>query len=141
MAAKLKITGLSGNEIYCLRKKGLLPSGVLVGNSVQSMGFMGSIGSALRGVVGGIKSAFKGLVRGEISDLTTLIYDARENVFDRIESEAEALGADEVVGIKLYIVELGSNLVEMVGVGTAVRLTCPQKGYQPSVSKILGCQV
>ena len=34
-----KLTGLSGNEIYCMRLKGLIPSGVVIGNSIQSMGF------------------------------------------------------------------------------------------------------
>ena len=60
-------------------------------------------------------------MRGELGDLTTLIYDAREQVFDRIKSEAATLGAEEVVGIKTYIVELGSSLVEIFSVGTAIR--------------------
>jgi hypothetical protein len=50
-----------------------------------------------------------------------LVYDAREHVFNRIEQEATQLGADEVVGIKTYIVELGSGLIEFVAVGTAVK--------------------
>jgi uncharacterized protein YbjQ (UPF0145 family) len=73
------------------------------------------------GAVGGIKAAFRSFVKGEIGELTTLIYDAREQVFDRIRTEAAALGADEVVGIKTYIVELGSSLVEIFAVGTAMR--------------------
>ena len=48
-----KITGLSGNEIYCMRLKGLIPSGVVIGNSIQSMGFLGGVRSAFRGIVGG----------------------------------------------------------------------------------------
>lgn len=108
--SEIVTSDLTGEELWSLTQLGYAPVKLLLSTSVYSLG-----------VAGGIKSAFKGLVRGEISDLTTLIYDARENVFDRIESEAEALGADEVVGVKLYIVELGSNLVEMVGVGTAVR--------------------
>ena len=73
------------------------------------------------GAISGIKAAFQSLARGEISDLTTLIYDAREQVFDRVNREAAALGAEEVVGIKTYIVELGSGLVEIFAVGTAIR--------------------
>jgi Putative heavy-metal-binding len=60
-------------------------------------------------------------VKGEIGDLTTLIYDAREHVFDRLKREATAVGAEEVVGIKTYIIELGSSLVEIFAVGTAIR--------------------
>jgi hypothetical protein len=60
-------------------------------------------------------------VKGEIADLTTLIYEAREHVFERLKREAAAAGAEEVVGIKTYIIELGSSLVEIFAVGTAVR--------------------
>jgi uncharacterized protein YbjQ (UPF0145 family) len=73
------------------------------------------------GAIGGIKAAFQSFVKGEIPDLTTLIYDAREQVFDRLKREAAALGAEEVVGIKTYIIELGTSLVEIFSVGTAVR--------------------
>jgi uncharacterized protein YbjQ (UPF0145 family) len=101
---------LTGEEMWSMTQLGYVPIKLLISTSVYSLG-----------AIGGIKAAFKGLVRGEISDLTTLIYDAREHVFDRIKSEAQALGAAEVVGIKTYIVELGPSLVEIFAVGTAVR--------------------
>jgi uncharacterized protein YbjQ (UPF0145 family) len=72
------------------------------------------------GVVGNVKSLFKSFVRGEISDLTTLIYDAREHALDMLRKEASAIGADEVVGIKTHIHELG-NLIEFMAIGTAVK--------------------
>ena len=89
---------------------GYMPLKLLIWTCVYSLG-----------AIGGIKAAFKSFARGEISDLTTLIYDAREHVFDRLKREAAALGAEEVVGIKTYIVELGTSLVEIFAVGTAVR--------------------
>jgi uncharacterized protein YbjQ (UPF0145 family) len=101
---------LTGEELWSMTQLGYVPIKLLISTSVYSLG-----------AIGGIKAAFKGLVRGEISDLTTLIYDAREQVFDRINREATALGAAEVVGIKTYIVELGPSLVEIFAVGTAVR--------------------
>jgi uncharacterized protein YbjQ (UPF0145 family) len=58
-----KLTGLSGNEIYCMRLKGLTPSGVVIGNSIQSMGFLG-----------GVRSVFRGIVGGEIPDVTRMIH-------------------------------------------------------------------
>ena len=45
MRSEPKLTGLSGNEIYCMRLKGLTPSGVVIGNSIQSMGFVGGVRS------------------------------------------------------------------------------------------------
>jgi uncharacterized protein YbjQ (UPF0145 family) len=101
---------LTGEELWSLTAMGFAPIKLLMSTSVYSLG-----------ALGGLKAMFKGFVKGEISDLTTLVYDAREHVFDRIEQEAAQLGADEVVGIKTYIIELGSGLIEFVAVGTAVR--------------------
>jgi uncharacterized protein YbjQ (UPF0145 family) len=101
---------LTGEELWAMTQLGYIPIKLLISTSVYSLG-----------AIGGIKAAFQSLVRGELGDLTTLIYEAREQVFDRIKSEAATLGAEEVVGIKTYIVELGSSLVEIFSVGTAVR--------------------
>jgi uncharacterized protein YbjQ (UPF0145 family) len=101
---------LTGEELWGMTQLGYVPLKLLISTSVYSLG-----------AIGGIKAAFKSFARGEISDLTTLIYDAREHVFDRLKREAAALGAEEVVGIKTYIVELGTSLVEIFAVGTAVR--------------------
>ena len=101
---------LTGEELWSLTAMGFAPLKLLMSTSVYSLG-----------ALGGLKSIFKGFIKGEISDLTTLVYDAREHVFNRIEQEATQLGADEVVGIKTYIVELGSGLIEFVAVGTAVK--------------------
>ncbi|MDP8997176.1 MAG: hypothetical protein M3O03_09270, partial [Pseudomonadota bacterium] len=48
-----KVTGLSGNEIYCLALKDYAPGELVVGNSVNSMGFLGSIGAGMRNLLGG----------------------------------------------------------------------------------------
>ena len=97
-------------SLWGMTQLGYMPIKLLISTSVYSLG-----------AVGGIKAAFRSFVKGEIGDLTTLIYDAREHVFDRLKQEAAAIGAEEVVGIKTYIIELGSNLVEIFAVGTAVK--------------------
>jgi uncharacterized protein YbjQ (UPF0145 family) len=101
---------LTGEELWGMAQLGYMPIKLLISTSVYSLG-----------AIGGIKAAFRSFVKGEIRDLTTLIYDAREHVFDRLKREATAAGAEEVVGIKTYIIELGSNLVEIFAVGTAIR--------------------
>jgi uncharacterized protein YbjQ (UPF0145 family) len=101
---------LTGEELWSLTKLGYAPIKLLISTSVYSLGF-----------IGGLKSVIKGFVKGEISDLTEMIYGAREEVFSRIEKEAMMLQADEVVGIKTYIVEIGSGLVEIFAIGTAVK--------------------
>ena len=47
------MTGLSGNEIYCLHLKGMKPGDLVVGNSVFSMGFVGSLAATGRNILGG----------------------------------------------------------------------------------------
>jgi uncharacterized protein YbjQ (UPF0145 family) len=101
---------LTGEELWGMTQLGYMPIKLLISTSVYSLG-----------AIGGIKAAFRSFVKGEIGDLTTLIYDAREHVFDRLKREAAAVGAEEVVGIKTYIIELGSSLVEIFAVGTAIR--------------------
>ncbi len=101
---------LTGEELWSLTRMGLAPIKLLISTSVYSLG-----------MVGGVMAAFRGLVKGEIPELTKLIYDAREEVFGRLEREAKALQAEGVVGIKTYVIELGSGLIEIFAVGTAIR--------------------
>ena len=51
------------------------------------------------GIAGGFLAAFKSFMRGEISELTRLVHDAREVAIDRLKSEADQLGAEDVVGV------------------------------------------
>jgi uncharacterized protein YbjQ (UPF0145 family) len=101
---------LTGEELWSMTQLGYMPIKLLISTSVYSLG-----------AISGIKAAFQSLAKGEIGSLTTLVYEAREQVFDRVRREAAALGAEEVVGIKTYIVELGAGLVEIFAVGTIVR--------------------
>jgi len=102
---------LTGEELWAMTTLGYTPVKLLISASIYSLG-----------VAGGFKAAFKAFTKGEISDLTTLIHDAREVAIGRLKSEADALGADEVVGVKTYIAEIG-NLVEFLAIGTAVKKT------------------
>jgi uncharacterized protein YbjQ (UPF0145 family) len=107
---------LTCEELWNLTAMGYAPVKLVLATAVYSLG-----------VVGNVKSIFKSFVRGEISDLTTLIYDAREHALDMLRKEAGAIGADEVVGIKTHIHELGS-LIEFMAIGTAVKR---MPGFKP----------
>ena len=89
---------------------GYAPVKLLMSTSIYSLGF-----------VGGFLAAFKSFSRGEVSELTKLIHDAREIAISRIKDEADALGAEDVVGVKTYIQEIGNGLVEFMAIGTAIR--------------------
>lgn len=101
---------LTNEEMWNLIHMGYMPIQLVLGVSVYSLG-----------LVGGITSAFKSLGRGEIEELTTLIYEARENALARIAKDATACGADDVVGIKTYVYQVGSGIIEFMAIGTAVK--------------------
>jgi uncharacterized protein YbjQ (UPF0145 family) len=100
---------LTCEEMWNLSSMGYAPMKLVLGTSVYSLG-----------VIGGLKAMLKGFSRGEISDLTSLVYDAREQALGLIKAEAEAIGADRIVGVKTHIHELG-NLIEFMAIGTAVK--------------------
>ena len=101
---------LTNEEMWNLIHMGYMPLQLVLGCSVYSLG-----------IVGGFMAAFKGLGRGELSELTTMIYEARENAIGRIGRDAAACGADDVVGIKTYVYQLGSGMIEFLAIGTAVK--------------------
>ena len=100
---------LTAEEMWNLGYLGFMPLKLVLGTAVYSLG-----------IVGGLKAMWKSLSRGEISDLTSLIYDAREHAIGLVRAEAEEIGADDVVGIKTHIHEIGS-LIEFMAIGTAVK--------------------
>ena len=109
-ASKAPITSdLTCAEMWNLTHMGYVPLKLVLGTAVYSLG-----------IVGGLKAMLKSLSKGEVHDLTTLIYDAREHAIGLIADEANAIGADDVVGIKTHIHEMG-GLLEFMAIGTAVK--------------------
>lgn len=97
-------------EMWNIASLGYVPLKLLLGTSVYALG-----------VVGGVTSFFKSFMRGEINELTQLIYEARENAINIINNEAKTIGADDVVGVKTYVYQLGNGLIEFLAIGTAVK--------------------
>jgi uncharacterized protein YbjQ (UPF0145 family) len=107
--AQLVTSDLTAEETWNLAAMGYAPLKLVLGTAVYSLG-----------IVGGFMAALKSFSKGEVNELTTLIYDAREHAIGLIKQEAEAIGADDVVGIKTHIHEMG-NLLEFMAIGTAVK--------------------
>ena len=101
---------LSGEELWNLARLGLVPHQLVMATSVFSLGVAGSIGAL-----------FQSIQRRELPEVTKLIYEARENCLDLVRKEAIAIGADRVIGNRLQIREIGSGMVEVVALGTAMK--------------------
>lgn len=110
-------SNLSAMDFWLITDAGFQPLGFVLGNSVMSMG-----------VSGGIATAFKGLQRGELTQLTQLMYAARELSLKRMKAEADELGADAVVNVQIEIIHRSEEIMEVVATGTAVKRVSEPSG-------------
>jgi uncharacterized protein YbjQ (UPF0145 family) len=101
---------LTSEEMWNVTKLGYAPMQLVLGTSVYSLG-----------VVGGLKAALRGVAKGEINTLTKLVYGAREESLKKVQDQASSVGADMVIGIKTYIYQLGGDLIEFLAIGTAIK--------------------
>lgn len=94
------------NEFLLVREAGFRPVGLVVGSSIYHVGIQ--MARWTRNM--------------ELEVLSQAMYHARELAMTRMEAEADALGADGIVAVRLEIdfKEFGDNLAEFVAIGTAV---------------------
>jgi uncharacterized protein YbjQ (UPF0145 family) len=109
-----QMTGLSGNEIYCLRLKGMKPGNLVIGNSVYSMGLLGSIGAG-----------FSNLLGGEVTQVTQVIHEGRLQSYQRLEKEAQSHGGLGVTGVTSELRHFHGN-IEFLSVGSTVHAESEQ---------------
>jgi uncharacterized protein YbjQ (UPF0145 family) len=108
-----------------IKEAGFDPVGMVVGSSIYHVGYQ-PVYAAGMGIAGGFGLGFGAGYAYTDQELTVLSeakYRARELAMARMEAEAQALGADGVVGVRLDAgeYEWGRDLVEFIAVGTAVR--------------------
>lgn len=102
------ITGLSGNEIFCLQRQGLTPGDLVVGNSVISLGLLGSINSGLKTLFG-----------GEVNQITELIHEGRQRAYARMLAEAKHRGGIGITGVSNELLLHGTN-IEFLAIGSCI---------------------
>jgi uncharacterized protein YbjQ (UPF0145 family) len=98
---------LSINEFLLVREAGFDPLGLVMGSSIYHIGFQ-----------------FSGFYQSqEMEVLTQAMYHARELAMTRMEEEADVLGADGIVGVRLDVTryEWGESLAEFMAIGTAIK--------------------
>jgi uncharacterized protein YbjQ (UPF0145 family) len=98
---------LSINEFLLVKQAGFEPLGLVLGSSIYHIGFQQAMWNQSQ----------------ELGVLTQAMYHARELAMTRMEEEADQLGADGIVGVRLDIgrYEWGADLAEFIAVGTAVK--------------------
>jgi uncharacterized protein YbjQ (UPF0145 family) len=98
---------LSVNEFLLVKEAGFDPLGLVVGSSIFHIGFQ--------------QSSWK--KSEEMSVLSEAMYTARELAMTRMEEEADQLGADGIVGVRLDVgrYEWGQDMAEFIAIGTAIK--------------------
>ncbi len=98
---------LSVNEFLLIKEVGFHPLGFVMGSSIYHTG---------------IQTRKWGQSQ-ELTKLTEAMYNARELAMTRMEEEADELGSDGVVGVRLDVnyYEWGNDAVEFIAMGTAVK--------------------
>ena len=67
-----------------------------------------------------ITSAFKSLAGGELNSYNEMLTEARQIAIGRMVEDAEAKGANAIIGLRLMSSSVMSGAAEMVAYGTAV---------------------
>ena len=67
-------------------------------------------------------AGLKTIVGGEIRGYTEMLEDARSIALERLQTQAAAMGADAVVGIRLTSSAVMDSAAEVTAYGTAVKL-------------------
>src|SRR5437764_15218940 len=98
---------LSVNEFLLVQDAGFDPLGLVVGSSIYHIGYQ--------------QSRFN--QSQEMQVLSQAMYNARELAMTRMEEEADQLGADGVVGVRLDVgrYEWGPDMAEFIAIGTAIK--------------------
>jgi uncharacterized protein YbjQ (UPF0145 family) len=98
---------LTIDEFLLVEQAGFEALGLVLGSSIYHVGFQWQ----------------KWSVSQELPVLTRAMYDARELAMTRMEEEADLLGADGIVGVRLVFKEyaMEDGVLEFQAIGTAIR--------------------
>ena len=85
--------------------------GIARGNTVKARNVGRDITQSIRNITG-----------GELKAYSELLTDARDEALERMIEDAERLGADAVVNVRMESSEIANGGSEVIAYGTAVRL-------------------
>ena len=85
--------------------------GIVKGNTIRARHIGKDIMAGLRGIVG-----------GELHEYTKLLAESREQAIDRMVEDAEALGANAIIGMSFTTSVMAQGSAELMAYGTAVIL-------------------
>ena len=69
-----------------------------------------------------IAASLKNIVGGELKGYTELLVEARADALNRMQDQAEALGADAILNVRFTTSSITQGASELLAYGTAVKL-------------------
>jgi len=90
--------------------------------TVEVLGIAKGTSVRARHVGRNILAFLRGHVGGEITEMTKVIAECREQALDRMQLDAQRMGADAILGVRFESIEVMSSAAELVAYGTAVKL-------------------
>ena len=88
----------------------------------EALGLVTANSVRARNIGRDILASLKNITGGEIGAYRQLLVESREQALAQLTEEAEALGADAVVALRLSTAEVMQGAAEILAYGTAVRL-------------------
>ncbi len=85
--------------------------GIVKGNTIRAKHLGKDIVAGLRNIVG-----------GELKEYTEMITEAREEAMQRMIRDAEAMGADAIIAMRMTTSQVAQGAAEILAYGTAVKL-------------------
>ena len=118
------------------------PSGGFRGNPMSG-GIPGTFGGGIGGGgwAGSTVTSGSGAQYAGYAPYVDALYRGYDTALTRMLTEAQAMGADGVVGVRLSVAHLGQDNREFVALGTAVRADGPVHAPRPFVTDLPGADV
>ena len=100
----------------------LLTIDTIPGKKIEALGLVRGTTVQSKNLGKDFMAGMKTLVGGELTGYTELLIEARQIATKRMVDEAEAMGADAVVGVMYGSSAIMQGAAEVIAYGTAVRI-------------------
>ena len=97
-------------DLYTIDNVAGTPLGLVTGSTIKTKDIIKDIGAGLKSMVG-----------GKLGSYEKLMEEARSEAIEQMVSQAEALGANAIVGVRFESTEVAAGAAEILAYGTAIK--------------------
>ena len=97
-------------DLYTIDNVAGTPLGLVTGSTIKTKDIIKDIGAGLKSMVG-----------GKLGSYEKLMDEARSEAIEQMVSQAEALGANAIVGVRFESTEVAAGAAEILAYGTAIK--------------------